>query len=519
MNKKGFTLVELLAVIVILAIVLIIAVPNIFNIITKTKKDALDIDAANIARNLDAKVLTGEVDIATFTKEDLDSIGVDSTKYEGFGVSLVNGKVVVSLAKDNYIGENRLDSKVYGIIFNDSNGDITRTDDSIGLITTATATSITSDFDNEEIYGEISEEVDTYGNVFIKIPKFWIKKTKKGNVWTYQISRTKQDSSYYLPACFYDETSGKIVSYILVGKYEASLGAGDKLESKSGKAPLVSKTITAFRGYAGNNNILGEIEGYQQLDIHAVDILQTLFYVEFATFHSQSIMAGFTSGQYTATHLVSSASNKVITFQTAGHAGNYRVGQTIDVGSSQGGRQRLTDARIVTVDTTNNKITYEVVPGITQEKQTIISGDMVYNVGYLTGTTDSVGNNLSSGSPTSNSDGKYAMKYRGIENVWGNIYKFVDGVNINEHQAYVSRNATTYKIDKYDEDYVSLSYKNHNANGTVTKMGYDPNNPFIQMPISVTGTGYYQDYYYQATSKRIVIFGGAWYGGSYAGMS
>ena len=60
MNKKGFTLVELLAVIVILAIVLIIAVPNIFNIITKTKKDALDIDASNIARNLDAKVLTGE---------------------------------------------------------------------------------------------------------------------------------------------------------------------------------------------------------------------------------------------------------------------------------------------------------------------------------------------------------------------------------------------------------------------------------------------------------------------------
>jgi type IV pilus assembly protein PilA len=40
MNKKGFTLVELLAVIVILAIILVIAIPNVIKIIDKAKLDA-----------------------------------------------------------------------------------------------------------------------------------------------------------------------------------------------------------------------------------------------------------------------------------------------------------------------------------------------------------------------------------------------------------------------------------------------------------------------------------------------
>lgn len=42
MNKKGFTLVELLAVIVILAVILTIAVPNMFKIIDKSKQDSYD---------------------------------------------------------------------------------------------------------------------------------------------------------------------------------------------------------------------------------------------------------------------------------------------------------------------------------------------------------------------------------------------------------------------------------------------------------------------------------------------
>ena len=45
MNKKGFTLVELLAVIVILAIIALIATPLILNVIDNAKKGAAEASA------------------------------------------------------------------------------------------------------------------------------------------------------------------------------------------------------------------------------------------------------------------------------------------------------------------------------------------------------------------------------------------------------------------------------------------------------------------------------------------
>ena len=47
-NKKGFTLVELLAVIVILAIILVIAVPKILNVINDTATEILESSAKMI---------------------------------------------------------------------------------------------------------------------------------------------------------------------------------------------------------------------------------------------------------------------------------------------------------------------------------------------------------------------------------------------------------------------------------------------------------------------------------------
>lgn len=49
-NKKGFTLVELLTVIVILAIILVIAVPRIQNVVEKAKKESLKITGELLIR-------------------------------------------------------------------------------------------------------------------------------------------------------------------------------------------------------------------------------------------------------------------------------------------------------------------------------------------------------------------------------------------------------------------------------------------------------------------------------------
>ena len=50
LKKQGFTLVELLAVIVILAIILLIAVPSIMGVVNRAKKDAFKNDLISVIK-------------------------------------------------------------------------------------------------------------------------------------------------------------------------------------------------------------------------------------------------------------------------------------------------------------------------------------------------------------------------------------------------------------------------------------------------------------------------------------
>lgn len=58
MNKKGFTLVELLAVIAILAILVIIALPNILNMFNEAKKDTFLTEAKTISKNVSNRYIS-----------------------------------------------------------------------------------------------------------------------------------------------------------------------------------------------------------------------------------------------------------------------------------------------------------------------------------------------------------------------------------------------------------------------------------------------------------------------------
>ena len=58
MNKKGFTLVELLAVIAILAILVIIAIPNVLKMYNDSKKNAFMTEAQNLAKEVSSKYIS-----------------------------------------------------------------------------------------------------------------------------------------------------------------------------------------------------------------------------------------------------------------------------------------------------------------------------------------------------------------------------------------------------------------------------------------------------------------------------
>ncbi len=405
---------------------------------------------------------------------------------------------------------------IFGASWNkSSNPTLTRTDYNIGAVVNVGVDNeeVDNDFDITQIWGEFKEVTDSYGNVFIRIPKFYIKKTNSANLKTWQVSKTKH-KGFYLPWCFWDFTNNKELDYVDVGKYKASLSDdGTKLESKANKYPLINKTIVNFRTYAQANGA-----GYQQLDIHVMDMLQVLFIIEQATLHSQSKIAGYTAGQYTNTHLAlitEVATNRIVVTNAQGAL--YEVGQAISVGTSQGGNQIFYGRTIEQkqVDTPSAGQTAIIFDGTPVN---IAIGNYLYNTGYKNGFSNNIASTV--GSINSNSSGKHPFVWHGIESLYGDVWQFVDGININENQVWVCKNANSYASNLFTAPYEQLGYVNSSADGYPKTMGFDANLPFAEFPATVGGSSstYYSDYYYQNTGQRIACVGGCWYYGSYAGL-
>ena len=104
-NKKGFTLVELLAVIVILAIILVIAVPQIMNTIDSARKSSLLSSARMIASSAETeysvKQTLGEAtssitcatlvpDLNTTDYDTSSAAGMCTVSFDGSGNATVN---------------------------------------------------------------------------------------------------------------------------------------------------------------------------------------------------------------------------------------------------------------------------------------------------------------------------------------------------------------------------------------------------------------------------------------------
>lgn len=406
---------------------------------------------------------------------------------------------------------------IYGVSWDKGElPDLTRTDSAVGLTANVgiDAEVVQNDFDDTPLFGSIREVEDTLGNKFMRIPKVYIKKTDTENLKTWQVSLTKRPG-FYLPWCFWDFANSRELPYFDFGKYQANLSDdGTKLESKSGKYPLANKNIVQFRDYANANNV-GGLSGYQQHDIHAVDVLRTLAFIEFATLDIQAIMQGYTNGQYVATHLATvTEANATRIIVANAHADLYRVGQAISIGTSRGGNQICYDRTITGIEfyNENNKaISFD------GDAVTVTTGNVLYNSGWKSGACDNVV--ASSGILTAN-DGKYPCMYRGIENPFGNLYQFVDGINITDNQAWVCKDARQYASNVFASPYEQLGYVNHNANGYAQAMGYDEDYPFAEFPTAINASlKYYKDYYYQSTGAIVAFFGGGWNSGSDAGLS
>lgn len=124
-------------------------------------------------------------------------------------------------------------------------------------------------------------------------------------------------------------------------------------------------------------------------------------------------------------------------------------------------------------------------------------------------------------------DGKTSICYRGVENFWGNIWKFAYGVNIwgNGKMAggmpYICSDFN-YAEGKNTDNYEGAGFTVTKANGYISAMGYSTKYDWLFMASECLGNSSLPvgDYTYiteNLNGYRIALLGGSWVNGSVAG--
>ena len=146
----------------------------------------------------------------------------------------------------------------------------------------------------------------------------------------------------------------------------------------------------------------------------------------------------------------------------------------------------------------------KIGPGIVNDTAAHKTGEtdaMVYHTGRAAGT-----------------DGKTAVQYRGIENPWGNVWEWVDGINVNNYSPCICTDPTKYADDtttNYTVAGVPLG-----GSGSTKTLGISTNLPWAYLPREPGGseTTYIPDSMNSSSEWKVLMVGGSRGNSSAAGL-
>lgn len=121
----------------------------------------------------------------------------------------------------------------------------------------------------------------------------------------------------------------------------------------------------------------------------------------------------------------------------------------------------------------------------------------------------------------SGEDGKTAVQYRHIENPWGNVCEFVDGINFIDRFAYISVDNTNFQDDTMSNGYDNSGIELPNNNNFITNIGYSEKFPWSFLPASSEGGSdktYISDYVQSRDGETALLVGGNWASKMYGGL-
>ncbi len=303
----------------------------------------------------------------------------------------------------------------------------------------------------------------TDGQVMVEIPKFYVKYGYSTNVHTWDISRFPLPGFVVHPAFFKD---GAWVDYRYIGAYEGSM-------YDASAAAMASDANAVAACYASGDKLCSISGQYPKTN-------ETR-----AEFRAMAAERG--TGWRQLDYYLLSAVQLLYLIEYADFDSQSMIGH---------GRTQLSGG------------TWEAGSYIGESGLSNGDGNGTNCVDY-SGDADDAG-----------ADAAY-MTYRGIENFYGNAWKFVDGININGNIPYFCNNRSDFADDtttNYDRpvDADGADVTLHNANGwqtTLERMSAG----FLPSAVGGSSSTYICDYYYQSTGWRVVLFGGDAISGSPAG--
>ena len=484
-----------------------------------------------------AKVLYAYTNAGTTAEYINNSIAEKIEKHISINVIVDNAQNVNITLDENqiYVTEKEMEEAIkkaitkkgnlYGIkrkVNDNTSSAWERIEDSVGLVAKATKNGeeVQNDFDNRYPWSEIisynynveEKKINAYygdptfkfdgsnGEVLTRIPEFY---------WKREII----DGYEYIYISDYAIAGFNKSEEFSVGRYDACIDEDGKLHSYSGYSPSTNKNITQHRDAA---KLLSD--EFCMID-YRYFMLQLLYLVEYANYNSQSQLGnGIVSMRYTASDkaIIAGETTNTIVIATNDY---FKVGQQIAIGTTVDGVSICKDRTITEIAEYSKDTTEGTAITFDGEPVNIAIGNIIHACAQKEGGCDSLG--MKSGCLAN--DSQHAVIYRGIENIFGNVFNWIDGLNIQEYQAYICRNPEEYTSDKFDGSYIKLGYMNcQERDMYIKKLGFDEKNPDIALPIEIGGgagsSSGMCDFYYSSEGNRVARVGGSFSSGAHAGL-
>ena len=354
----------------------------------------------------------------------------------------------------------------YGLEWDQSTDTYTRLESAIGLTAEAynpTNTNPTNDFDSiapwsnirrcnladdgtvNAYYGDPTYTEDgSNGQVMVEIPKFYFKRDFVGSVYSWYIAAGTLTGYSVHPAFIRD---GVEQDYIYISAYE---------------------------GCAYDTSI----SSYNTTDSQVVDFSAT-----------------------TGDKLSSIANAKPLSgVSQSAHINNCR-----NIAQNRGANWQMIDYHSVSAIQLLLLVEYG-----TFDSQSAIGEGVVdkasgsVNESVNTGATTTLGN----GSGYLGTNGLSSVSYRGIENFWGNIWVWVDGINIKaDRNPWIADN--NFVSDTFVSPYTDTGLTLPSSDNYISNI--QDLDGFLPSAVSGSSNTYITDYFYPATGNRVAVLGGRWY--------